>query len=906
MGNNDKYLVKYAEGKAKNLAKAWNKTRPWGEFCTDLSTPTKTGEARAKFDEMSKDEQDVLKAVAGWISTAQCENNNRSLKNILPRNLLSLDLDYCSTELKDAIEAGESPLSRFESFTHSSRRHTERKPRLRQFYPLSREVDADEYHALVRIVSYVLDGKREPIIQVDRVSARPAQMMFKPTISKDGDWFCHLQEGKLLDPDYFFDLWRKKKGDPTDLTKLPLYDTETNIRRSAEKSENPLTKPGIIGAFCRAYPIEDAMEKFLPGLYIPGDAHSGQPRYTYAGSTSSNGAIVYDDGLFLFSNHGHDPCCDQNVNAFDMVRLHLYGEEDTGLDTQNTPVNQLPSFKAMMEFARNDKGTKHELMKERYSFIEQFDNDEPVDEAEADESVEPDYDDLIGDGPAPKKKKKKKRDAWDWMDDLEIDKNGNINPNLANTTKILINDPRIGPNVAHNEFLNRKVLTGNIQTGIRSIPDLICRDTNAGDRWEDSTNSLIRLLLEEQNGDGKKGYGMKTSDRDLRGALRIAAKTRAFHPIKNYIESTEWDGKSRIETCFSDYLGCPYSEYHRQASLNFFLACVARIYKPGHKFDFVVMIQGAQGSRKSTFVLKLAPEVWTGVFNAPFDNAQRIAEQIMGKWINEMAEIHNFKKSDFGQAKEFVRRQHDDIRMAYDEEVSLFPRQCVFVGTTNDAKFLRDPTGNRSYWPIISPKTMRDPIDTDSMVRDRDQMWAEALVRFKALWEARRKGQDELDLSLKGEEAISEAERLQEAYRSEEHSEQIANHLAETLDEVMTLSQAQRLMGMGAESSFDQRDGQDPDTLRVRLCAVSQKELNLITFNSPTPRNAAESATMSHAISFLFQRHGWEKENANLTNKKQPSWKWGRTGRWFIRSDASLAAKKCGYEILSDGDDLVG
>ena len=900
MGQHDKYLVKYALGKPKNLAKARNVIEPWASFRRLLEKPLRTPESRKAFDELSVDEQGVLKGMAGWVSGAQCDGKWRNNKNILPRNLLTLDLDYCTTELRDEIESGESPLSKFECVTHSSRRYTERKPRLRQIYPLSRDVSVDEYISLVRIVSWILDGKRDKIIQVDKVSARPAQMMFLPTASKDGDWFYHHQEGELLDPDIVFNQFKKKVGDPTDLSVLPTYDTEDELRRSAEKSENPLEKRGIVGAFCRAYSITEAMDTFLPGVYEPVDSHSEHPRYTYTLGSASAGAVIYDDDLFLDSWHGTDPCSGQNVNAFDMVRLHKFGKLDEEFDTKANPIAAHPSFKAMIEFATNDKGAKHELMKEKYSFVSNFDDES--DEPEG--AVEPDYDDLIGDGPAPKKGKKKKRDD-SWIDDLEIDKNGNIIPTLANTAKIVINDPRIGPSIAHNEFLNRKVLVGDIRTGIPCVPNLVCRDTNAGDRWEDSINSLIRLLLEEQNGNGNRGWGMKTTDRDLRGALRIAAKTRAFHPIKNYLESTKWDGVPRIETCFSDYLGCPYSEYHRQASLNFFLACVARIYKPGHKFDFVVMIQGAQGSRKSTFVLKLAPEVWTGVFNAPLDNAQRIAEQIMGKWINEMAEIHNFKKSDFGLAKEFVRRQHDDIRMAYDEELSFFPRQCVFVGTTNDAKFLRDPTGNRSYWPIISPKTMRDPIDTDAMVRERDQMWAEALVRFNALWEARRKGQDELDLSLKGEEAISEAERLQEAYRSEEHSEQVASHLAETLDEVMTLAQAQRLMGMGVDSVFSDGNEQDPDTIKVRLCAVSQKELNIIAFNSPTPRNAAESATMNHALSFLLQRHGWERENATLPNKKQPSWKWGRTGRWFIRKDASSFAKKYGYEVIQP-DDLIG
>lgn len=901
MGKNDTHLVRYAIGKSTNLAKAWNRTSPWVKFCTELSTPVKTGESRAKFDEMSKDEQDLLKAINGWISTAQCKDNKRNLKNVLPRNLLSLDLDYCEIETMEAIAAGTGPLARFESFTHSSRRHTKRKPRLRQFYPLKRDVDADEYHALVRIISYILDGKREPIIQVDRVSARPAQMMFKPTTSKDGDWFCHRQEGRLLDPDEIFDLWKKKKGDPKDISTLPLFDTETDIRKRAAKSENPLEKPGIIGAFCRAYTIEDAMEKFIPGTYIPGDTHSENPRYTYAGSTSSNGAIVYDGGLFLYSNHGHDPCCEQNINAFDMVRLHKFGELDEGFDLKNTKITALPSFKAMSDFARADSNTKHELSINQRALIEQFD-DETTDAPE-----EPNEDDLIGDDPLPKalekkKEKKKKRDT-SWLDELERDKQGRYISSLANVTKIIMNDPRLGVNIGYNEFLSRIALVGDLKTRINGISTVLCKNTKVGMRWSDRFNHILRLVLEEPMPDqGGCGWGLRVSDRDLDAAKQIAAHERAFHPVKTYFESLRWDGKPRIETCFSRYLGCRDSAYTRQVSQNVFLACVARIYQPGHKFDFVVIIQGKQGCRKSTFVLNLAPAPWTGVFNTKFDDPWRVADQTMGKLILEMGEIHNFKKADFGLAKEFVRRQRDDVRLPWGKEITELPRQFILIGTTNDDKFLRDPSGNRAYWPIITPKTIRNPVNTDALRLEIDQLWAEALALYQKRMNELPAGAEELDLSLQGEEAMQEAEALQEQHRSEELSEGYANAILAFLDTPLTLAEARRLFGVGGAESRFPADGElDPDTTKVRLCAISTREMCMIVFNgNPLPRNPAEKATLEQAQGFLL---GWHRETTTV-GRKANTWKWGRSTKWLIRTDATPAEQKLGYALILD--DLIG
>jgi predicted P-loop ATPase len=901
MSNHDALPILFAQGQGNNFAKAKNLAWSWRSFVKLLSRVERTDESRRAFDGMSKDEQDRLKSIRGWISGAQCDGKWRNLKNVKSRNLLTLDLDYSTKKLAEALREGKSALGRCEYLVHTTRRHTEEQPRLRIFVPLKRTVTKEEYPAFVRIVSWWLDGKGATIKQVDRVSARPAQMMFLPTASRDGEFWAYRNEGKLLDPDHIFAAFKKERGDWNDLSLLPLFDDEHALRKRVEKAEDPTQKTGIVGAFCRAYRIEDAIETFLSDKYVPSDAASGKPRYTYTGSTSSNGAVVEDDGLFLYSHHGHDPCCERLVNAFDLVRIHLFGQEDEKV-SQDTPPGQLPSWKAMNDLVRADEKAKAELIAEKLPILDEFFSDIEDDDFEPTEAKPQEskskkttsVEDLMGFDEKPKEKKK---NPWAWTNDLECDNNGRFVSSLANVTKIILNDPRIGPNVAYNEFLSRIALVGDIKTGIRGMKPVLCKNTVVGVNWSDHFNNAIRLILEEENGNGKVGWGLRVTDRDLNAAKDTAARQRSFHPVKTYLESLTWDGVPRIETCFSRYLGCPETGYTRQVSRNVFLACVARIYQPGHKFDFVVIIKGEQGGRKSTFVKRLVRDEWGGTFNAKFDDPWRIADQTVGKWILEMGEIHTFKKSDYGLAKEFVRRQRDDVRRAWDKEISELPRQFILIGTTNDTKFLRDPTGNRAYWPIVSTKTIRDPIDTDKLVAERDQLWAEALALYKEMREQLPPGATELDLSLQGEDVMREAEELQEAHRNEELSETYAQDVIAFLDTPMTLAQAEQLFGGDVTAHFPTGGGPDPDKTMVRLCAITRTEICNFLFNSPRPKNPMDNANLSLVMDSL---KGWERETVR-GQQNRTSKKWGLPDRrWLVRSSATPAAQKCGYEIVSD------
>ncbi len=172
--------------------------------------------------------------------------------------------------------------------------------------------------------------------------------MYWPSCSSDSQYVYEIYDNQFVSLDGILGMY----GDWKDVTQWPqVPGTEAIERRRLAKQENPTAKKGVIGAFCRTYSITQAMEKFIPGMYEETDL-SG--RYTYTGGETTGGALVYDGDLFLYSYHSHDPCCRLLVNAFDLVRLHKFGDMDNDAK-EGTPVNKLPSFVAMSRLAVSDK-----------------------------------------------------------------------------------------------------------------------------------------------------------------------------------------------------------------------------------------------------------------------------------------------------------------------------------------------------------------------------------------------------------------------------------------------------------------------------------------------------------------------------------------------------------------------
>ena len=241
MGQHDKHLIGYARGKGSNLGKAENMRSSWQQFIRLHSNPTRTGETRKQYDKLSVEEKLDKKSVDGWISPAQCKDNKRKLVNILPRDLIALDIDHADEHILTMIEMGLTPLSDYEFYAHVTRSHLTGSPRVRLWLPLDGTASREEAGPLTRLIAWDFDGRGATIKQVDVVSVRPAQMMFLPTLCKDGEWWSYRNEGKLLNPQQRLE----EHGDWRNLALLPRFEGENELRISAEKAENPLEKKEI-------------------------------------------------------------------------------------------------------------------------------------------------------------------------------------------------------------------------------------------------------------------------------------------------------------------------------------------------------------------------------------------------------------------------------------------------------------------------------------------------------------------------------------------------------------------------------------------------------------------------------------------------------------------------------------
>ncbi len=924
MGANDQHIIRFSRGTGTNFGKARNIASSLSKFIKLFDKPTRTAERFKTYLSLSVDEQQHLKSIDGWVYRTQIEGKKRNRSSGRPSDIFSLDLDYATPEFMDMLEMG-LVLPGFEFFAHSTRRHTDEKPRLRIYGVFSRPVVNEEYGPLSRIIATMFDPEMK---MVDKVSFRPAQMMFLPTASIDGDFFFTRSQGQLFDPDAIFEKFTEEVGDWKIVTNWPRVEGE-EVRQHADKAEDPTTKRGPVGDFCRAYDVIEAIDTFLPDKYVRADDNSEKPRYTFLGGTTTSGAVVEDGGLFLYSHHGSDPCCDMLVNAFDLVRIHKFGDTDED-DSKDAPMNQRPSWKAMIDFIAEDPGYRRSQAESRYDQAAMFDDvmdeyfteDEPEAEETADEdeedlvgtpgsSAQDDIDDLVGTvkrkpdsgaasaASAPKPKRRKPPEGW-FPDELELDKQGNIVQNLPNAQVIIHNDPRLFDAIAYDDFMKRVVLRRDILSKMPTVPPAHCRDKARGDIWQDYHDITVRAILAAPNGKGKKGYGIdKLAERDLAAAIYLTAMRNKFHPIKDYLESVAWDGVGRIDTLFVDYLGVEDTIYAREAARCVMVASVCRVFEPGHKFDYAPVIQGPQGIRKSTFIEVLYGAEYFGELTCNLRDTQKIAETIGGTWGMEFPELAAFYKSDHNDAKQFLSAKEDRVRMAYDRRVSIFPRQATFWGTTNDKKYLKDPTGNRRWWPIIATI---ESIDTNALADCRDQLWAEAMAVYRDMRAGQAHGT--LPLYLRDTDSQAEAKRLQEDARTHLLFEAWAGQVQDWLDDPITLQQFWSEYQMDERLPDPDRD-LDPEKVMVvrTVFRVSDAAVRALGIDG-TIKNDQMTQNLDRAISHIT---GWLKEGVYRGRTENAVVRRLNTrGRWWVKDDATESELADGYRIvISDTDDLV-
>lgn len=226
-------------------------------------------------------------------------------------------------------------------------------------------------------------------------------------------------------------------------------------------------------------------------------------------------------------------------------------------------------------------------------------------------------------------------------------------------------------------------------------------------------------------------WKIEVGSSDLWEAIQGIARKFHYHPVRDYLSALAWDGVPRLETWLKTYLNAEGdARYLRAVGVKTLVAAVARVFVPGVKFDNVVVFEGGQGVGKSSAIKILGGKWATDAYIDP--NNKDTINTIQGNWLIEMAEMVQAHKSEAESLKAFISKTEDRARLAFEKKAQSYPRQCIFIGTTNQDEYLQDETGNRRFWPVKVGELMRS-----ELVKDRDQIWAEAVHCFKAgeeLW----------------------------------------------------------------------------------------------------------------------------------------------------------------------------
>lgn len=636
------------------MAKKWsNKSISWDDLTKKLKTTIRTTETVEEYKTMKRADKELAKDKGGFVG-GHLRGGRRLKQNVALRSMLTLDVDHAEQGFVENLEM----LCEYEAVIYSTHGHTPEAPRVRIVLPLTRDITPEEYVAITRYFA-----AQWGIDQFDKCSFYPHQLMYWPTTPSNGEYVCVEVEGDWMNPDAFL----KKYPNWKDLSLLPTAKDESVVRdNNGTKAEDPTEKNNVVGTFCRCFPISLAIEKFLPDVYRPSDLIPG--RYEYIPADSKAGVQVYDD-KFVCSHHATDPAYELNLNSFDLVRIHKFGNED-----------EKKSFQAMVEFAMQQDEVKVEVAKEREAALnEDFDDED------------------------------------DWRKQLRYMPRSKVLENSVwNEMLILNNDPDFR-NFGFNELANRIQVTG-------PVPWDRPKDNKF---WRDADTAQLKALID------MKYVSFSSRNHDV--AFTKAADDRRFHPVRDYLDSLPaWDGKKRVESLLIDCMDAQDSPYVRAVTRKTMAAAVARIYHPGMKFDSVLVFDGVQGIGKSTLFKDLVgDEFYSETLSLTDMNDKSGAEKLQGFWIIEIAELAGMKKADIEKVKAFLSTSDDKYRPSYGRTVESHPRQCVIIASVNGERgYLRDITGNRRFWVV---KLNRTGGKKDWKVKEeRDQIWAEAKAIWEA------------------------------------------------------------------------------------------------------------------------------------------------------------------------------
>ena len=767
--------MKIAVGNSRMDRKWKNRDISWQDFCAKVSVTQRTTETVEEYRKLKKGMQDSIKDVGGFVGGALREGRRKN-GTVLCRSMLTLDMDYGKPGIWDEIIM----LHDFRCCVYSTHKHTPDAPRLRMIIPLSREISEDEYPAVARMVA-----KEIGIDLFDDTTYEACRLMYWPSTSVNGEFFFREKDGAELDPDKYLG----KYADWRDAATWPVSSRQSEaVRRSLAEQADPLTKPGVVGAFCRAYTIEEAVDTFLSDVYEPSVMNG---RYDYIPADSSAGVVTYD-GKFAYSHHATDPVCGKLLNAFDLVRLHRFRDLDDKVPL-DTPIGKMPSFKAMSDFAIADERVKAVYAEERRA------------------AAEAEFDDE------------------DWQTRLELDKSGNVKDSMSNICTILRFDKNL-QGIVYNQFKGM----------LDVIADLPWKQVKPG--FGDTDLACAKLYFE-------RNYGIWSPTKFKDALLAVTSAERLYHPVKEYLSSLSWDGTPRLDTLLIDYLGAEDTPYVRAVTRKTMVAAIARIYRPGIKFDSILVLNGAQGMGKSTLFALLGKQWFSDSLSISDMKDKTAPEKLQGYWLLELSELNGIKKVDVEVVKSFITRTDDKYRQAYGVSVESHPRSCVIVGTTNsDGGFLRDVTGNRRFWPVrVSGHGKYHPWELTEV----DQVWAEAIEYYK-------QGEE---LFLKDAVAAEAYAMQRDAMETDDREGIVQDYLDRLLPEGwdnFDLYQRRNYLS-GSEFGGDQHEG---TVQRTRVCAM---EVWCECFGKP--RETLKKTDSYEIEGILFKLGGWQRYAGNAQGK---------------------------------------
>lgn len=667
----------------------------------------RTKETMLEYKEGDKDFQLKVKDVGGFIA-GTTENNRRENKSILTRSMITLDLDYCPsnifTLLENKVKQSEIDFTFFIYTTHS---HTKEKPRLRFIVPLLESISPEKYEPIGRVIANKIGFE-----YFDATTFSPARIMYFPSVSIDGDYICEdfntIKENKVLDPNNFLDQYLDFLNIAEWQKPHYIAGLKTDKIISGDLPSSKKTPYRIVNAFNTEYTITEAITTFLGDIY----KQERNNRFTYINGASKSGLVILNNE-YAFSHHGTDPAQGKLLNAFDIVKIHKFGNTD--LD--NSPQYELENYKKSNAFAEMKEFISRNLpnvMKHMPEFQEMERNKEEF------ETGVPEIE-----------KGSIEEDNWKMTLDY-VGKGQNRRPaSNARNIKIIFKNDDYFKDLFYFDSLREAICfdrTPAWNTG-----------KNKGDLVNDEDDSEIRIYLNHV-------YSITGKELIYDSVVHEASKKRR-HPIRTFLANLpEWDSIPRIETIICELFDIKPNTFYREASKSWWCGMIQRIMRPGSKYDMMLVISGEQGIGKSQFGKSIATLYWNGGMETidsqpnffgddelPFDKKDAY-EQLNGIMIYELPEFEKYyKKSDTSTIKSFLSKTSDKYRKSYGRRVSEYRRQCVFIATTNDNKPLRDRTGNRRFLPFYANASkhysrLYDPKIWNEEIRN--QCLAEALHYF--------------------------------------------------------------------------------------------------------------------------------------------------------------------------------